>query len=272
MNRNGHKNVTMFIGPEVEHTPAFSRKTLFVVGVVQNPSDIYDLAKLNNCTHVYFGANHSFDALASNFDAAGWEKQLRWVLDRGLFATLDYPAHQHALLLSILGAGIWQSRLFIPMLSVRIPNFVNSNVNLTVKIDDIDFKATNDGVWTHHFSSLTDSNRFTSWQDYENDTVVVEHKVPAAKLPNEEGGHGVFATFSPEDQRIATRAPESSLEDLVQNDGSIGLDAEPKPVVVEPPITTVENAADLYTEGTTEDPLTKAVKPTKAKKTVKAAE
>ena len=33
MERLGHENVQWFIGTEVEHTPAFGKKTLFVVGI-----------------------------------------------------------------------------------------------------------------------------------------------------------------------------------------------------------------------------------------------
>jgi hypothetical protein len=33
MNRVGHENVDFFTGTEVERTPAFGRRTLFVVGV-----------------------------------------------------------------------------------------------------------------------------------------------------------------------------------------------------------------------------------------------
>ncbi len=33
MNRQGHTNTKLFVGIEVEHTPAYNQKTLFVVGV-----------------------------------------------------------------------------------------------------------------------------------------------------------------------------------------------------------------------------------------------
>jgi hypothetical protein len=36
MKRDGHENVEYFIGGEVEQTPAYGKKTLFVVGY-QNP-------------------------------------------------------------------------------------------------------------------------------------------------------------------------------------------------------------------------------------------
>ena len=33
MIREGHEDTQFFIGQEVEHTPAFGKKTLFVVGI-----------------------------------------------------------------------------------------------------------------------------------------------------------------------------------------------------------------------------------------------
>ena len=44
MVRAGHEQVDFFVGTEVEHTPAFGRKTLFVVGV-QDTSKINILKK-----------------------------------------------------------------------------------------------------------------------------------------------------------------------------------------------------------------------------------
>ena len=45
-----HEDVTFFIGTEVEHTPAYGMKTLFVVGV-HDEQVIITLAKNNNCNH-----------------------------------------------------------------------------------------------------------------------------------------------------------------------------------------------------------------------------
>jgi hypothetical protein len=39
MNRDGHEAVSMFVGTEVEHSPAFGQRTLFVIGV-QDSTDI----------------------------------------------------------------------------------------------------------------------------------------------------------------------------------------------------------------------------------------
>ena len=51
-------DVQFFTGTEVEHTPAYGMKTLFVVGV-KNPTEIEAHLK-DDVKHIFFGANHSF--------------------------------------------------------------------------------------------------------------------------------------------------------------------------------------------------------------------
>ena len=47
--------ITFFTGVEIEKTPAYGMKTLFVVGV-QDFRAIHTLATANKCKHIYFGA------------------------------------------------------------------------------------------------------------------------------------------------------------------------------------------------------------------------
>lgn len=168
MIREGHDRVTFFVGGEVETTPAFSKKTLFVVGE-QKLADILKHAASNNVSHIFMGANHSFD---ERVDTVYWNTTITALLDKGFWVTLDYQAHEHNAVLKILNPGVWQSRLFVPLLSIRIPHFETSNANLTIKIDDIDFNSTNPGVWCMHYAQVADSNRFTGWTDYVADTVI----------------------------------------------------------------------------------------------------
>lgn len=191
MNRDGHQQKSFFIGPEVEHTPAYSKKTLFVAGIhpAEDADTVERLARQYKTPHIFLGANHSFDATHyTEYFGKTWEDLVTRLLDRGFWVTLDYPAHQHETVLKMFSPGIWQSRQFVPLLSVRIPKVQTSSPNLTVKIDDVDFKATNPGVWCMHFHEVTDSNRFTDWQDYGTDVVLTEDQIalqagPAHTLP-----------------------------------------------------------------------------------------
>ena len=239
MKRDGHNNVAFFIGPEVEHTPAYSKKTLFVVGQ-QDVASIMKHAKEHNVGHIFMGANHSFDA--STPVSSYWNSTITDLLDRGYWVSLDYPAHQHETVLKSLSPGVWQSRIFVPLLSVRIPCVQMSSPNLTVKIDDVDFNGTNPGVWCMHFREVTDSNRFTDWNEYSTDFVIKEEAL----------------------------APFVHRSTPVINDQEIGLDPEAvsklKPENEETKISantfvaSPEIAAEAYAEGATTDPLSSKTK------------
>jgi len=247
MKRDGHNNVAFFIGPEVEHTPAYSKKTLFVVGK-QDIATIVKYATEHKVGHIFMGANHSFDASTSV--SPYWNSTITDLLDRGYWVSLDYPAHQHDIVLKLLSAGIWQSRIFVPLLSVRIPNIQMSSPNLTIKIDDNEFNGSNPGVWCMHFREVTDSNRFTDWTEYGTDIVIKEDVL----------------------------APVAHRTTPVINDQEIGLDpnavSKLKPEDEETKISPIPfiagpvDAAEAYAEGAKTDPLSakESTKKAKAKK------
>ena len=178
MNRAGHNQVDFFTGTEVEHTPAFGLKTLFVVGV-QDYHKIIEMvteSKSHQDTsrhiqHVYFGANHSFPRLATN-DAAGWtlwESMIHNVLNAGILSTLDIDVN---CVEGLLESGLTENRRFIPMISVKLPYVQQLGYNATIKLDDKDFDATTPGVWCHRLHNLLDTKLFTSWDAYTKDEIL----------------------------------------------------------------------------------------------------
>lgn len=162
------ETVTYFVGDEVEVTPAFNLRTLFVVGVLA-PEEITAIATQHECDHVYFGANQSFDG-----DNIGdWERMISHVLRLGFWATLDLDVKY------CQDSGSWLNYLntydqFITQISVKLPYIKRYNENTTIKIDDIDFKATNDGVWCHSLNKLKDDAVMTVWSEYANDEIIKE--------------------------------------------------------------------------------------------------
>ena len=170
MNRDGHEAVSFFVGTEVEHSPAYGQKTLFVVGV-HDSTQIMQQAKLNACTHIYFGANQSFPRLDIN-DGNGWqpwETMIGDCLDAEFWCTLDLDV--------ACTEGLLESRLveldrFIPMISVKLPYIRQFGYNATLKIDDRDFAATNPGVWCHSLHALQRRSVFTDWSKYTQDEVL----------------------------------------------------------------------------------------------------
>ena len=58
------------------------------------------------------------------------------------------------------------------MISVKLPHIQQLGYNATIKLDDVDFDATNPGVWCHSVHSLQNRNTFTPWSKYTKDTTL----------------------------------------------------------------------------------------------------
>lgn len=164
------EDITFFVGTEVEKTPAFGKRTLFVVGL-HDPYIIISLAKNNDCEHIYFGANQSFPKLAYD-DAtewAEWEDMIATCIDAGFLCTLDLDVSQVE---GLVEGRLVEYKNFIPQISVKLPYLQLLGYNATIKLDDIDFNATNHGVWCHTIHDLTKRENFTSWNEYGKDEII----------------------------------------------------------------------------------------------------
>jgi hypothetical protein len=172
MNRAGHEGVDFFVGTEVERTPAFGRRTLFVVGVqpIQNIQDWLDdyhsyEDRSYHIEHVFFGANHSFNPKTPE-EWRKWESMITYFLLRGYLCTLDIPI---GVVEEFNDGSLCDYRNFIPQIRVSVPYTKLWNYNTMLKIDDKEFDATNPGVWCHSLHSLMSRETFTSWDDYKGD-------------------------------------------------------------------------------------------------------
>ena len=168
MDRPGHNNISLFVGTEVEHTPAFGLKTLFVVGV--QPVELIEAAyTAHKCTHIYFGANQSFGPDGTDQYGPPWDQMITHCLKKNYLCTLDFDVSDTEYVLEF---GYTEYNNFIPMVSVKLPYLQQLGYNATIKLDDKDFKATNPGVWCHSLHSLQNRNVFTSWSKYTQDEVI----------------------------------------------------------------------------------------------------
>lgn len=169
------ESITFFTGKEIETTPAYGMETLFVVGV-HEPEVILDLIKNPNkvktsIQHIYFGANQSFKPNGTNDVATWrpWEDMIYVCLEAGYWCTLDLDVRDVE---GLLESGLVEKQQFIPQISVKLPYLQQLGYNATIKIDDVDFKATNPGVWCHNLHDLLDRNKFTSWDKYGKDEIL----------------------------------------------------------------------------------------------------
>ena len=169
MNRTGHHNTSLFVGTEVEHTPAYGRKTLFVVGI--QDKDLIEAAVVaHKCTHIYFGANQSFPTgRATSVDWTRWENMIMPFIGQGYWCTLDIDVREAE---GLLESTLVEYHKFIPMISVKLPYLQQLGYNATIKLDDKDFAASNPGVWCHQIHDLLDRKKFTDWSQYSQDEVI----------------------------------------------------------------------------------------------------
>jgi len=153
-----------FIGNEVEKTNCEGMRTLFIVGD-QETKEIIGTARLNNCKHIYLGANQS---LKGHVESTVWQflaLQIKELTDVGLYVTLDTNVMNYSALVKHLSAHA-KNPLFTINISVPIEH-VEAFRNVYVKIDDTDFNNTNSGVWIQKLQPET----FTPWAAYTNDTL-----------------------------------------------------------------------------------------------------
>ena len=161
------EDINFFVGTEVEHTPAFGMRTLFVTGV-QSGTDIQARALAHKCQHIFFGANHSFNPKDYNEHKA-WEDMIMLFLKSEYLCSLDIPLNQVE---EFNDGGLNEWDNFIPQIRVPIPYIKLWNYNTMLKIDDKHFKATNPGVWSHSLHTLMERSKFTDWTQYKNDEIV----------------------------------------------------------------------------------------------------
>lgn len=158
-------DVKFFIGTEVEHTPAYGKKTLFVVGIWA-PEKIAE--QLQGCEHIFFGANHSFNP-STYEEWKHWELMIQYFLDKGYLCSLDIPM---SAVEEFNDGPLNEYNNFIPQIRVPVPYIKLWNYNTMIKIDDKDFNATNPGVWSHSLHKLMARENFTSWDLYKGDKIL----------------------------------------------------------------------------------------------------
>ena len=164
-------DVIYFVGPEVEKTSQYGNTTLFKVG--ERPFDeicwYLDEAYTktgDQVKHVYFTANHSLHEI----EDWGVVEQL---LDADLYVTvegnyMDVKRIKHKI-------PVDHPNLII-MISIEMPSVDEWPSGTYIKVDDIDFNATNTGVWLHRLEALLDDSVKTTWDAYKQDHILATRK------------------------------------------------------------------------------------------------
>jgi hypothetical protein len=158
-------DVIFFTGVEVERTPAYGQMTLFVTGV-QDTSKIEELYNKHNCSHIFFGANHSLQRYYPSPKIEIWERMITPFLARGILCSLDIPLD---IVESVNAFKFSKHPNFIPQIRIPLPHIEKMNDSTMIKLDDKGYDQTNPGVWTIKLKDLRENNKLTEWSEYTND-------------------------------------------------------------------------------------------------------
>lgn len=164
-----NSDVQFFFGKEVERTPTHGMDTLFVTGIHPVTEIEAKLAETTYQTkHIFFGANHSFSPVEHS-EWLAWDEMIVHFLKKGYWCSLDIPI---CTIEDFHDGPLNEYNNFIPQIRVPLPYTKLWNYNTMIKIDDTGFNQTNPGVWTHSLHKLMDRDCFTSWDQYNNDTIL----------------------------------------------------------------------------------------------------
>jgi hypothetical protein len=164
INTEKRQAVTYFVGYEVEHTICYQKRTLFVVGV-QPIEEILTHALYHKCDHIYFGTSQSFNPT----DYKPWDEMILGILKKDFWVTLDFDVKYVE---GVHESGYCEFTKFVPMISVKLPYINQFNYNATLKLDDTTWGKSNPGVWCHNLTELLKLEKYTNWDQYNQDTPI----------------------------------------------------------------------------------------------------
>lgn len=155
-----------FIGQEVERTMYYQHRTLFVIGV-QSAQEIISLQQQHDCTHIFFGANYSFEP-RTQAEEEQWQHMLGQVLKHKIPMSIDTTIKYLGILKDFALHKHFCIQIRLPIADVEA---IKDNCYL--KVDDVGFKRTNTGIWTTSISKITKPENYTDWNEYGGDMAIL---------------------------------------------------------------------------------------------------
>ena len=156
--------VEYFVGYEIENTKFKGLKTLFVAKK-PNFAEICEKSMVPNVPHVYIGGNHFFHKHVLTLEDLECVANL---IEVGYRVTLDIPISSYDEYLKLRSrVDFLDEDDFCLTISVQIPH-IKKHPYIHIKVDDIDYNATNPGVWVFSIDALP-KETFNDWSLYKND-------------------------------------------------------------------------------------------------------
>lgn len=153
------KKPKFFVGSEVEKTHFHSLPTLFVRGDVGISETLTQL-KTVEVDHVYLGSSKTHSKL---WDNQALPEDVKTLLDRGFYVTVECDAEVYKDMISFLGARVVSDPNFCLNISISLPVWAIDAVAL--KLEPLEPFNEGNGVYTF----VADGSRLTYWAEYKED-------------------------------------------------------------------------------------------------------
>jgi hypothetical protein len=160
------------MGDEVENTPAYGKKSLFITSVADYDL-IEQMAKDHNIKQLYFEFIWAIDNHPNAIPKVikDFRKALKYFLDKGYLCGLDTPAEYAEKF-----ADLHKYKNLINNIAIDIPKLDKYNDNTVVKLRDAKFGGDNGGVYVTPLNKIMTDKNFTSWGDFGPDVEIVPER------------------------------------------------------------------------------------------------
>jgi hypothetical protein len=162
---------TYVVGPEVEHTHAFGKKTLIVneITTIDEIEAIFDQYK---CKNLYLEVTY---ALSKNKNTskvlADYRKVAKYFLDRKATVTIDIPTN-----LAYKYADLTTNKNFVMNIAIEIPHMERLKDRVSLKVMAGEYENDTGGIYVAHLDDVRVKKYFTPWDAYAVDVKVVPKK------------------------------------------------------------------------------------------------
>jgi hypothetical protein len=158
------KRPDYIIGPEVEKTAAFGKKTLIVNQLTD--CDILDAMREEfKCDHVYLEVTYALHYNKNESEVLkGYRKIAQYFLNKDVTVTIDIPAG-----LASKYADLTDDKNFVMNVAIQIPDMHKLGDRVSMKFVGGEDWNKSGGVYVADFDEIRTKKNFTPWDKYDDD-------------------------------------------------------------------------------------------------------
>ena len=158
------------IGPEVERTAAYGKKTL-IVNQFKDIGTIQAIAEQFKCCHIYLEVTYALNHSRNQAQVLKRYRQLaQHFLKQDYTVTVDIPNE-----LASRYADLTKNKHFVMNVAIQIPDMHKLGDRVSMKfVGGADWNKSG-GVYVADFDAIRTKKNFTSWSKYDKDVKVLEN-------------------------------------------------------------------------------------------------